>query len=99
MLLRFPEQKVSIGIVCNLASMNPDDLAGAVADIFLGEELGPVDSTEQEEEKKTKSQVSFQWKNPDFLLKNPDFLLKNVDFRINLRRAQMQIKQPRLQLT
>ena len=25
-------------------------------------------------------QVSFQWKNPDFLLKNPDFLLKNVDF-------------------
>ena len=35
-------------------------------------------------------QVSFQWKNPDFLfkdpdfqLKNPDFQLKNVDFLIN----------------
>ena len=27
-------------------------------------------------------QVSFQWKNPDFLLKNVDFLLKNVDFVI-----------------
>ena len=26
------------------------------------------------------SQVSFQWKNPDFLLRNPDFPLKNVDF-------------------
>ena len=25
-------------------------------------------------------QVSFQWKNPDFLLKNPDFLLKSPDF-------------------
>ena len=24
--------------------------------------------------------VSFQWKNPDFLLKNLDFILKNVDF-------------------
>ena len=24
--------------------------------------------------------VSFQWKNPDFLLKNPDFLLKNPGF-------------------
>ena len=24
--------------------------------------------------------VSFQWKNPDFLLKNPDFPLKNPDF-------------------
>ena len=23
--------------------------------------------------------VSFQWKNPDFLLKNPDFLMKNSD--------------------
>ena len=28
-------------------------------------------------------EVSFQWKNPNFLLKNPDFLLKNVDFIIN----------------
>ena len=35
----------------------------------------------------TNNQVSFQWKNPDFLLRNPDllfrnpdFLLKNVDF-------------------
>ena len=27
-----------------------------------------------------REQVSFQWKNPDFLFKNPDFLLKNVDF-------------------
>ena len=27
-------------------------------------------------------QVSFQRKNPDFLLRNPDFLLKNVDFII-----------------
>ena len=27
-------------------------------------------------------QVSFQWKNSDFLLRNPDFLLKNVDFLI-----------------
>ena len=26
------------------------------------------------------SEVSFQWKYPDFLLKNVDFLLKNVDF-------------------
>ena len=28
------------------------------------------------------AQVSFQWKNPDFLLKNPDLLLKNIDFII-----------------
>ena len=28
------------------------------------------------------AQVSFQWKNPDFLSRNPDFLLKSVDFII-----------------
>ena len=32
------------------------------------------------------AQVSFQWKNPDFLLKNPDFLLKNPDFVTKQRR-------------
>ena len=25
----------------------------------------------------TRAEVSFQWKDPDFLLKNPDFLLQN----------------------
>ena len=34
-------------------------------------------------------QVSFQWKNPDFLLKNPDFLLKNVDFTLCSRADQL----------
>ena len=28
------------------------------------------------------AEVSFQWKNPDFLLRNPDFRLKKVDFTI-----------------
>ena len=31
----------------------------------------------------TPGRVSFQWKNPDFLLKNPDFLMKNLDFLLN----------------
>ena len=26
------------------------------------------------------TEVSFQWKNPDFLSRNPDFLLRNPDF-------------------
>ena len=33
-----------------------------------------------------KKEVSFQWKNPDFLLQNPDFLLKNVDFVIKQKK-------------
>ena len=35
--------------------------------------------------------VSFQWKNPDFLLKNPDFLMKNPDFL--LKNADVVINQ------
>ena len=26
------------------------------------------------------AQVSFQWKNPDFLFRNPDLLIRNLDF-------------------
>ena len=37
--------------------------------------------------------VSFQWKNPDFLLKNPDFLIRNPDFL--LKNADFILQQPR----
>ena len=36
-ITRFPEQHFSVVILCNLASMNPDDLAKQVADIYLEE--------------------------------------------------------------
>ena len=41
----------------------------------------------------TQSSVSFQWKNPCFLLKNVDFLLKKLDFL--LKNDDFIIKQPR----
>ena len=48
----------------------------------------------QAEREGYKSEVSFQWKNPDFIFKNPDFLfrnpgflLKNVDFIAKTGRA------------
>ena len=36
----------------------------------------------QAEREGYKSEVSFQWKNPDFIFKNPDFLFRNPDFRL-----------------
>ena len=33
------------------------------------------------------TQVSFQWKNPDFLSRNPDFLLRNGEFMIKTGRG------------
>ena len=38
-ITRFPEQHFSVVILCNLASMNPDELAKQVADIYLEEKF------------------------------------------------------------
>ena len=45
-ITRFPEQRFSVVILCNLGSMNPDDLAKQVADIFLKDEF-PQPKTEE----------------------------------------------------
>ena len=37
--LRFPEQRVGVAVLCNLASANPVVLAQRVADVFLGNKL------------------------------------------------------------
>ena len=34
--------------------------------------------------RKETEEVSFQWKNPDFLIKNAGFLFKNADFMIKM---------------
>ena len=41
-LLRFPEQKLGVAVLCNLASANPTLLAQRVADVFLADTLKPV---------------------------------------------------------
>lgn len=46
-LLRFPRQRTSVIVLCNLGDMNPSRLARKVADVVLANELGP------EEERKS----------------------------------------------
>ncbi len=36
-MIRFPEQKFSVIVLCNLGSMNPNGLAFSVADLYLGD--------------------------------------------------------------
>ena len=43
-LLRFPEQRSSIAVLCNLSTSNPSRLANEVADILLADRLAPRDS-------------------------------------------------------
>lgn len=40
--LRFPEEKLSIGCLCNLGSLNPRDLTKQVAEVYLGGKMAPV---------------------------------------------------------
>ena len=42
-LMRFPEQRLSVACLCNLASANPTRLATEVAEIHLGSALGPAE--------------------------------------------------------
>ena len=41
MTLRFPDQRFSVYIQCNLGTMNPGNLARRVADIYLADQLKP----------------------------------------------------------
>jgi len=41
-LLRFPDQHTSVACLCNLATSGPSALAKQVADIWLGDALGPA---------------------------------------------------------
>ena len=46
--LRFPDQKVGVAVLCNLASANPTQLAQRVADVWLADTLKPVSPTQSD---------------------------------------------------
>ena len=46
--LRFPEQKLGVAVLCNLASANPTQLAQQVADVWLAGTLKPVPPAESD---------------------------------------------------
>jgi CubicO group peptidase (beta-lactamase class C family) len=41
-LLRFPDEHLSVGCLCNLARTNPSVLARRVAEVYLGDKMGPA---------------------------------------------------------
>ena len=40
-ILRFPDQRFSVLVTCNLGSINPGPLAQQVAEVYLGDKMGP----------------------------------------------------------
>lgn len=47
-LMRFPDQKFGVVILCNLDTFNPLSLAEKVADLYLADVLAPVEASEPE---------------------------------------------------
>ena len=47
-LMRFPDQKFGVVILCNLDTFNPLRLAEKVADLYLADVLAPVDASKSE---------------------------------------------------
>jgi CubicO group peptidase (beta-lactamase class C family) len=45
-LLRFPDQHFSVVVLCNLSSMDPDQLARRVADLYLANDLAPAETAQ-----------------------------------------------------
>ena len=43
-LLRFPEQKFSVAVLCNVSNGNPSRRARQVAEVYLGEKMEPEDT-------------------------------------------------------
>jgi CubicO group peptidase (beta-lactamase class C family) len=52
MTMRFPDQRFSVVLQCNLGTMNPSNLARRIADIYLADQLNPAAVTASTSEPK-----------------------------------------------
>jgi CubicO group peptidase (beta-lactamase class C family) len=46
-MIRFPDQRFSVAVLCNLSTMNPSELDRRVADIYLADQMKRADGNEQ----------------------------------------------------
>jgi hypothetical protein len=56
--LRFPEQKFSVVILCNLSRTNPGRLAQRVADIYLGDQMGSAEPEAERTSEESEGEAS-----------------------------------------
>jgi len=56
--LRFPDQKFSVIETCNLGSINPGPIARRIAELYLGDQMGPEEERPAPEERPTRSAVA-----------------------------------------
>jgi CubicO group peptidase (beta-lactamase class C family) len=56
--LRFPDQKFSVIETCNLGSINPGPIARRIAELYLGDQMGPEEKEPAQRERSTRATVT-----------------------------------------
>ncbi len=85
-LMRFPDQKFGVVILCNLDTFNPLVLAEKVADIYLSDVLGPKEVSESEKTKEPAEETEPEPLTPDQLREfEGDYYTEELDTTYTIR--------------
>lgn len=79
-LIRFPDQKFGIVILCNLDTFNPLSLAEKVADLYLADLITPVDASESEKASESDAGIKSEPLSPEQLAEfEGDYYTEELD--------------------
>ena len=85
-LIRFPDQKFGVVILCNLDTFNPLDLAEKVADLYLADVLTPVETSESEKATEPAEDIKSEPLTPEQLTKfEGDYYTEELDTTYSIR--------------
>ena len=85
-LIRFPEQKFGVVILCNLDTFNPLRLAEKVADLYLVDVLAPIEMSESEEAAEPAEETKSEALAPEQLAEfEGDYYTQELDTTYSIR--------------
>ena len=91
-LIRFPEQKFGVVILCNLDTFNPLRLAEKVADIYLADVLAPVETSESEKAAEPAEDAKPEPLTPEQLIEfEGDYYTEELDTTYSIRLCENQL--------
>ena len=91
-LIRFPDQKFGVVILCNLDTFNPLRLAEKVADIYLADVLAPIEASEPKKAAEPAEDIKFEPLTPEQLIEfEGDYYTEELDttYCIRVHRDQL----------
>ena len=91
-LIRFPEQKFGVVILCNLDTFNPLHLAQKVANIYLADVLTPIETSEPKKAAAPAEDIKFEPLTPEQLIEfEGDYYTEELDTTYSIRVHENQL--------